>query len=143
MQHGFVKVCAATVQVKVADVQFNTQRIIEAIGDSYKNGSSVTVFPELCISGYTCGDLFNQRMLQESVEKAVIEVSEATAGMHALVFVGAPLVCGGKLYNCAVAISDGKVLGVIPKTFLPNYGEFYEQRHFSCEIGRASCRERV
>lgn len=132
MQHGFVKVCAATVQVKVADVQFNTRRIIEAIGESYKNGSSVTVFPELCISGYTCGDLFNQRMLQESVEKAVIEVAEATAGMYALVFVGAPLVCGGKLYNCAVAISDGEVLGVIPKTFLPNYGEFYEQRNFSC-----------
>ncbi len=132
MQHGFVKVCAATVQVKVADVQFNIRRIIEAIGESYKKGSSVTVFHELCISGYTCGDLFNQRMLQESVEKAVIEVAEATAGMHALIFVGAPLVCGGKLYNCAVAISDGEVLGVIPKTFLPNYGEFYEQRNFSC-----------
>ena len=130
MQHGFVKVCSATVQIKVADVKFNTQRIIEAIDESFKNGSSVTVFPELCTSGYTCGDLFNQRLLLESVEKAIADISKATAGKGGLVFVGAPLVKEGKLYNCAVAISDGNVLGVIPKTFLPNHDEFYEQRHF-------------
>ena len=130
MQHGFVKVCAATVEIKVADVEFNTQRIIEAINESFEKGSSVTVFHELCISGYTCGDLFNQRLLIESVEKSIIKIAKATEGKGILVFVGAPLVNGGKLYNCAVAISDGNVLGVIPKTFLPNYGEFYEQRHF-------------
>ena len=130
MQHGFVKVCAATVKIKVADVEFNTQRIIEAIDKSYKNGSSVTVFHELCISGYTCGDLFNQRLLIGSVENAIKNIALATKDKHMLVFVGAPLVCDGKLYNCAVAISDGNVLGVIPKTFIPNFGEFYEQRHF-------------
>ena len=130
MQHGFVKVCAATVKIKVADVEFNTQRIIEAIDKSYKQGCSVTVFHELCVSGYTCGDLFNQRLLLESVEKAIVKIARATEGKHILVFVGAPLVNDGKLYNCAVAISGGNVLGVIPKTFLPNYGEFYEQRHF-------------
>ena len=130
MQHGFVKVCAATVKIKVADVEFNTQRIIEAINESFEKGSSVTVFHELCISGYTCGDLFNQRLLLESVDKAIAKIAKATEGKDMLVFVGAPLVNGGKLYNCAVAISSGSVLGVIPKTFLPNYGEFYEQRHF-------------
>ena len=130
MQHGFVKVCAATVRIKVADVEFNTQRIIEAIDDSFEKGSSVTVFHELCVSGYTCGDLFNQRLLLESVENAIIKIAKATENKHTLVFVGAPLAKDSKLYNCAVAISDGNVLGVIPKTFLPNYGEFYEQRHF-------------
>lgn len=130
MQHGFVKVCAATTQIKVADVEFNTQRIIEAIEESYKKGSSVTVFPELSICGYTCGDLFNQRLLIERVEKSIEDIAKATIGKHMIVFVGAPLVCDGKLYNCAVAISAGNVLGVIPKTFLPNYNEFYEKRHF-------------
>ncbi len=130
MRYGFVKVCSATVKIKVADVQFNTQRIIEAIEKSYENGSSITVFPELCISGYTCGDLFNQRLLLDAVDKSILHIAKATEGKHILVFIGAPLLCDGKLYNCAVAISDGNVLGVIPKTFLPNYGEFYEQRHF-------------
>lgn len=130
MQHGFVKVCAATTPIKVADVQFNTQRIIDAIEASYKKGSSVTVFPELCICGYTCGDLFNQRMLLEAVEKAIANIAKATENKNILVFVGAPIVCDGKLYNSAVAISYGNVLGVIPKTFLPNYNEFYEQRYF-------------
>ncbi|MDE7440288.1 MAG: NAD(+) synthase [Clostridia bacterium] len=130
MQHGFVKVCSATVPIKVADVEFNTQHIIKSIEESYKKGSSITVFPELCICGYTCGDLFNQRLLLEAVEKAIIKIAKATKNMQVLSFIGAPLVCNGKLYNCAVAVSDGNVLGVIPKTFLPNYGEFYEQRHF-------------
>lgn len=130
MRHGFVKVCAATVSIRVADVEFNTRQIIKAVEESYKKGSSVTVFHELCISGYTCGDLFNQRVLLDAVEKAIIEIANSTKDKHMLVFVGAPLATDGKLYNCAVAIFDGSVLGVIPKTFLPNYGEFYEQRHF-------------
>lgn len=130
MQHGFVKVCAATVPIKVADVQFNTQRIVEAIDESYKKGSSITVFPELCVCGYTCGDLFSQRVLLKSVESAIKQISKLTEGKNILVFIGAPILNSGKLYNCAVAICDGKVLGVIPKTFLPNYGEFYEQRYF-------------
>ena len=130
MKHGFVKVCSATTKIRVADIEFNTHGIIEAIDESYKNGSSVTVFPELCISGYTCGDLFNQRLLLEAIEEAIGKIAKATKDKHILVFVGAPIANDGKLYNCAVAISDGKVLGVVPKTFLPNYGEFYEQRHF-------------
>lgn len=130
MQHGYVKVCAATVPIEVANVKFNTDRIIEAVEESYNNGSSVTVFPELCICGYTCGDLFNQRLLIEEVEKAIVRVAEATKDKHILIFVGAPVMREGKLYNCGVAISNGNVLGIVPKTYLPNYGEFYEQRNF-------------
>lgn len=131
MKYGFIKVCAATPEIKVADVKFNTQSIIKAIKQSAENGSLLTVFPELCVCGYTCGDLFNQPLLIKACENAVAEICEATQGIKTLVFVGAPVEYGGKLYNCAVAISDGKVLGIVPKTYLPNYGEFYEKRHFS------------
>lgn len=130
MQNPFVKVCSATVPVKVADIKFNTENIIKAIDESYNKGSGITVFPELCVCGYTCGDLFNQRTLIEAVEDAVSAIAKSTEGKRILSFVGAPLKKDGKLYNCAVAVGNGKVLGVIPKTFLPNYGEFYEQRHF-------------
>lgn len=131
MQFGFVKVCAATVPVKVADVKFNTANIISAINESYAAGSQLTVFPELCVCGYTCGDLFNQSALLKAVESALGEISKSTEGKNILVFVGAPIADGGKLYNCGVAISDGKILGVTPKTHIPNYGEFYERRHFA------------
>lgn len=131
MQFGFIKVCAATPEMRVADVEFNTKKIIEAIKISADNSSQVTVFPELCVCGYTCGDLFGQPALIRACENAVKEICEATAGIKTLVFVGAPIAYGCKLYNCAVAISDGKILGIIPKTNLPNYGEFYEKRNFA------------
>ncbi len=131
MQFGFIKVCAATPEMRVADVEFNTKKIIEAIKISADNGSQVTVFPELCVCGYTCGDLFGQSALIRACENAVKAICEATAGIKTLVFVGAPIAYGCKLYNCAVAISDGKILGIIPKTNLPNYGEFYEKRNFA------------
>lgn len=131
MQHGFIKVCAATPEIRVADVEYNTKNIIAAIKESAKNGSQLTVFPELCVCGYTCGDLFNQPTLISACEKAVAEICEATRDLKTLVFVGAPIADGSKLYNCAVAICGGKILGVVPKTYLPNYGEFYEKRHFS------------
>jgi NAD+ synthase (glutamine-hydrolysing) len=131
MQHGFIKVCAATTPIKVADVQFNTEQIINALKASEKKGAQLVVFPELNICGYTCGDLFNQRALLTAVEKALLSLAESTNNSSVLAFVGAPLICSGRLYNCAVALSGGKILGVVPKSFLPNYGEFYEQRHFT------------
>ena len=131
MHYGFVKVCAATPEIKVADVECNTQNIINAIKVSANAGSEVTVLPELCVCGYTCGDLFNQKTLLESVENALTKICEATLGIETLVFVGAPISNGGKLYNCAVAISDGRILGIVPKTHIPNYGEFYERRYFN------------
>lgn len=130
MQHGFIKVCAATPEIRVADVEFNTKNIIAAVKESAANGSQLTVFPELCVCGYTCGDLFNQPTLISACERAVGEICEATRGLKTLVFVGAPVADGSRLYNCAVAICDGKILGVVPKTYLPNHGEFYEKRHF-------------
>ena len=131
MQYGFIKVCAATVKIKVADVKFNTANIISAIERADKEGAQLIVFPELCVTGYTCGDLFNQRTLTDAARDALVDIAEATDGISALVFVGAPVVRDGKLYNCAVAISDGSILGVVPKSFLPSYGEFYERRHFT------------
>jgi NAD+ synthase (glutamine-hydrolysing) len=131
MQHGFIKVCAATTKIKVADVKFNTEQIICAIEKATEKGAQLIVFPELCICGYTCGDLFNQKVLLDGVNAALAEIVKSTKGNKSLIFVGAPLATFGRLYNCAVAITDGCILGVVPKSFLPTYGEFYERRHFT------------
>ena len=131
MNYGFVKVCAATPEIRVADVEFNTEQIIKAIKDSAENGSQLTVFPELCVCGYTCGDLFNQKTLLDGVEQSIAKICKATEGIDTLVFVGAPVSFCGRLYNCAIGIHSGKILGVVPKTYIPSYGEFYEGRHFT------------
>lgn len=131
MRHGFVKVCAATPEIRVADVEFNTKQVIKTIEESAERGSRLTVFPELCVCGYTCGDLFNQSALITACENALKEIRESTIDLKTLVFVGAPVRFDGRLYNCAVAVHNGKILGVVPKTYLPNYGEFYEMRHFT------------
>ncbi len=131
MRYGFVKVCAATPKIRVADVKFNKDIIIKTIAESAKAGSQLTVFPELCVTGYTCGDLFNQKVLLESVHDALWEICKATEGIKTLTFIGAPLELSGRLYNCAIAVCNGEILGVVPKTYIPNYGEFYERRHFS------------
>ncbi|MGN0807558.1 MAG: NAD(+) synthase [Candidatus Coproplasma sp.] len=137
MRYGFVKVCAATPKIKVADVDYNVNNIISAIIESAKKGSQITVFPELCLSGYTCGDLFNQTTLLKAVEAGLCRIKKATEGIKTLVFVGAPLRYSDRLYNCSVAISDGEIKGIVPKTYIPNYGEFYEKRHFNA--GREEC----
>lgn len=131
MRYGFIKVCAATVKVRVADVKFNTANIISAIKSANREGAQLVVFPELCVTGYTCGDLFNQRALTDAAEAALSDIASATEGASALIFVGAPVLKDGKLYNCAVAITGGRIIGVVPKSFLPSYGEFYERRHFT------------
>lgn len=130
MQHGFIKVCAATPEIRVADAKYNSSLIISAIKESAANGSRLTVFPELCLCGYTCGDLFNQSVLLNACETAIDEITKSTKGLKTLVFVGAPFSNGGKLYNCAFVINNGLILGIVPKTYLPNYGEFYEKRYF-------------
>ncbi|MCD8040232.1 MAG: NAD(+) synthase [Clostridia bacterium] len=131
MRHGFIKVCSATAEIKVADVGFNVNSIAKAAAEASQNGAQVIVFPELCICGYTCGDLFNQRVLLNSVLNGISALCEQLKKIDALVFVGAPLEKDGRLFNCAVAINCGKVIGVVPKTYLPTYGEFYEGRHFT------------
>ena len=122
---------AASPSLKVADPAYNAARISEVIEQQAKKGTELLVFPELSLSGYTCGDLFLQKTLTDGCMRALMTVAEATKGKKMLVFVGLPLLCEGKLYNCAAGIANGKVEGIVPKTYLPNYNEFYEERHFS------------
>lgn len=130
MKQGFVKVAAVTPDMRVADVVYNTREICHMIDKASCEGAKVIVFPELCITGYTCGDLFFQEALLDSAEKALKNIALFTKGKDALVFVGLPFVHVGKLYNVAAAVHDGEVLGLTTKTFLPNYDEFFEMRYF-------------
>ena len=131
MKNGFVKVAAATPDIRVADVEFNTQNIITAMEEAQKNGAKILVFPELCVTGYTCSDLFDHSVLLKASRKALLEIAENTNDKDMLVFVGAPLEVNGKLYNVAAAMNQGEIIGFTTKTFLPNYGEFYEMRQFT------------
>ena len=131
MKNGFVKVAAATPDIRVAGVEFNTQNIINVMEEAQKNGAKILVFPELCVTGYTCSDLFDHSVLLKASRKALLEIAENTSDKDMLVFVGAPLEVNGKLYNVAAAMNQGEILGFTTKTFLPNYGEFYEMRQFT------------
>ena len=131
MKNGFVKVAAATPDIRVSDVEFNTQNIINAMEEAQKNGAKILVFPELCVTGYTCSDLFDHSVLLKASRKALLEIAENTNDKDMLVFVGAPLEVNGKLYNVAAAMNQGEIIGFTTKTFLPNYGEFYEMRQFT------------
>ena len=131
MKDGFIKVAAATPKVKVADPEYNTKEIIKIIRQAGDEEASLLVFSELVVSGYTCGDLFLQDPLLEESLKGLMEIKKETKGMDMVVTVGCPLVVEHKLYNCGVFLFDGRILGVVPKIHLPNYGEFYEARHFA------------
>ena len=131
MKDGFIKVAAATPKIKVADPAYNTEEILKIIDETEKNGASILVFSELTISGYTCGDLFLQQPLLTECKNQLLRIVKATENKSMLVVVGCPIVIKQKLYNCAVVISDGSILGIVPKTHLPNYSEFYELRHFT------------
>jgi len=131
MKHGFIKLGAAVPMTHVAAPMKNAAEICRLIDRAFDEGVHVLAFPELSVTGYTCGDLFLSEDLLNGSEKALAAVAEHTAGKKMLVFVGCPLRANDRLYNCAVAISDGEILGVTPKTAVPNYGEFYEARHFA------------
>lgn len=135
MKDGFIKVAAATPKIKVADPAYNTEEILKIIDETEKNGASILVFSELTISGYTCGDLFLQQPLLTECKNQLLRIVKATENTSMLVVVGCPIVIKQKLYNCAVVISDGSILGIVPKTHLPNYSEFYELRHFTSGEG--------
>ena len=135
MKDGFIKVAAATPKIKVADPVYNTEEILKIIDETEKNGASILVFSELTISGYTCGDLFLQQPLLTECKNQLLRIVKATENKSMLVVVGCPIVIKQKLYNCAVVISDGSILGIVPKTHLPNYSEFYELRHFTSGEG--------
>jgi len=130
MKQGFVKVAAVTPTIQVADVDHNRKEICRLIDETVENGAKVIAFPELCITGYTCGDLFSQDILLKRAKEALKKIVAHTMGKKALIFVGLPYVVRGKLYNVAAAICDGELLGLVTKSFLPNYNEFYEMRAF-------------
>ena len=137
MKDGFIKVAAATPGIRVADVAYNTAQIKSMMEKAVEEGAKVVVFPELCLTGYTCGDLFTQEILLEQAKQGLKEIGEAPRDMDALVFVGLPLEENGELYNVAAALNRGRVLGFTTKSFLPNYGEFYEMRQFRQGPSRA------
>ena len=130
MKQGFVKVAAVTPNMRVADVEYNVNEICRMIDETTEQGAKVIAFPELCITGYTCGDLFSQEILLREAKQGLYRIAEYTKEKDALIFVGVPYEVAGKLYNTAAALNHGKVLGLVTKTFLPNYGEFYEMRQF-------------
>ncbi|MCI7795984.1 MAG: NAD(+) synthase [Lachnospiraceae bacterium] len=131
MKDGFIRVAAATPEIKVADPVHNGDRVWEMIQEGEKRGAKIMVFPELCLTGYTCGDLFLQDILVKKAKEELKKLVEKTEGLDMLVFVGLPWERGGKLYNVAAAIWNGELLGLVTKTNLPNYSEFYELRHFN------------
>ena len=131
MKYGFIKVAAASPEVIVADTVANSNAIIAAARRADALGVKLLVTPELGVTGYTCGDLFLQKRLLDRSRDAVAEIAASTADLGCILVVGAPLRFGTTLYNCAVVMLNGQILGVVPKKNLPNYGEFYELRQFS------------
>lgn len=132
LNYGIAKVACISPDVRVADCDYNAERIIEGAIRAAADGASVIVFPELCITGYCCGDLFFQQALRRSAERNLEEICRATEKIHAVIAVGLPVTDGaGRLYNAAALLFGGDILGVVPKTNLPNYNEFYEKRHFA------------
>lgn len=131
MRYGFVPVAALTPDIRVADVEYNVGSCIKAISAAVNDrGSRIVVLPELCITAYTCGDLFYQEALLAAAEDGLAYLAEQTAELDALIFVGAPVCVNAKLYDCAVALCGGEIIGIVPKRNIPTYNEFYEGRHF-------------
>lgn len=135
MQDGFVKIAAATPDLRVADCAYNASEIIKQAKQAAAKGAHLIVFPELCLTGYTCGDLFLQQTLLDGALAALETVCRETAGLNAAVVVGLPFMQQGKLFNVAAVLCGGKIEGIVPKQFIPNYSEFYEARHFVSGAG--------
>ena len=128
MKDGFVKVAAGTPKIRVADCDYNKNQVLNLIKEAETSGVKVLVLPELCLTGYTCSDLFMQIALIKSAEAALFNLLASTAEIDMLFAVGLPVFYNGKLYNCAAVCCKGQLLGLVPKLNLPNYGEFYEKR---------------
>ena len=131
MHYGFIKACAVSPSLRVADCPYNAQMTIEAMQKAAQSGCQLAVFPELGLTGYTCGDLFLQQPLQKAAEDALADILKASEGLDLVTLVGLPVNVSGKLYNCAAVLHRGRILGVVPKTWLPNYDVFAEKRCFT------------
>lgn len=136
MKDGFIKVCAATPDIQVADTEFNTEQIIRLIREAASNQAKLIVLPELCITGYTCGELFLQSALLQGAQEGLLRMLKETAELDILCCVGLPVIKDQKLYNCCAVFFRGRLLALIPKKQLPNYSEFYEKRYFSPAPGK-------
>ena len=130
MKYGFLRAAAASPGLRVADVAYNTQEIIKSMREYAARNAQLLCLPEFCLTGYTCSDLFLQETLICGAEQGLAEILAASCGLNLVTVVGLPVRRNGKLYNCAAVVCDGKLLGLVPKTHLPNYSEFYEKRHF-------------
>lgn len=135
MKNGFIKVAAATPKIKVGDCGYNAAEISKMIDKAYRDGVQLIVFPELCITGYTCSDLFWQHNMLKKAKDNLLLLARHTRDKEIIAVVGLPFVFQEKLYNVAAVLYDGEILGIVPKSYLPNYSEFYEARHFSSGIG--------
>ena len=131
MIHGFVRACTLSPALRVADCVYNAEQTAEAMRRAADEDIQLAVFPELGLTGYTCGDLFLQQALQKAAEHALVSLLKLSAGLELVALVGLPACVDGKLYNCAAVLFRGRLLGLVPKTCIPNYGEFYERRHFA------------
>lgn len=131
LKYGFVKTAAATPKIRVADCEYNANQIISCVKEAYENGAALLVFPELCVTGYTCSDLFLQSTLLKAAEKAVLKIKNETKDLDIVFVIGVPIAVKQSLYNCGVVICKGEILGAVPKVNIPNYSEFYELRHFT------------
>ena len=131
MKYGFVNVAAAVPVVKVADVDYNVQQVESLIAQAEGRKVEVIVFPELCITSYSCQDLFKEQLLLDRAEQGIMMLLDFTRKLDIIAIVGVPVIINGLLYNCAVVLQGGTILGIVPKTYLPNYGEFYEKRWFA------------
>ena len=131
MKDGFIKIACATPDIKVADCQYNADRIIELITEAQSKGVKIICFPELSVTGYTCGDLFLQDALLSSAKSELVRIVKETEKLDIVSIIGMPLTVCGKLYNCAVIVNKGKAIGAVAKQNIPNYSEFYEMRYFT------------
>ena len=134
-RHGFARIAACTGVVRLADPAANAQSILDQARDCHGQSVAVAVFPELCLSGYAIDDLLLQDVVLDAVEQGVAAVVAGSAGLMPMLVFGAPLRHRGRVYNCAVAVQRGRLLGVVPKSFLPNYREFYEHRQLAAGVG--------
>ena len=129
--YGYIRVAAAVPEIKVGNVTFNTKEIIKLVKHASKEGVKIILFPELSLTGYTCGDLFFQDTLMEQVNASLLYLLNETSTLDITIIIGLPILCDNQLFNCAAILQSGKILGIVPKTYLANYNEFYEKRWFS------------
>ena len=135
MFDGFLRVAAATPDIRVADCSFNGASAAALVSEAYEQAVSLLVLPELCLTGYTCSDLFLQESLLDGAEKALVALTESTRDRNMVVLAGLPLTVNSVLYNVAAVLHDGEILGFVPKSYLPTYSEFYEGRHYHSGAG--------